>query len=156
MARPDVTHELRFRPPVDSLWHLTQSASSILDADEFDGHTGSMSTRLEHIAADADMSVAVELDSDDPVELLRALKHADQQLDTWLRQYVAAARERGVSWSAIGEALGMTKQAAWEYYNADIRTILDRTASASQLSDDEAMKIAVDEVRTVRRERRAG
>jgi len=119
-------------------------------------HTGVMSTRLEHVAADADMSVAVELDSDDPVELLRALKHADQQLDAWLRQYVAAARERGVSWAAIGEALGMTKQAAWEYYNADIREILDRAAAASDLTDDEAMTLAVEEVRAVRRERRAG
>lgn len=114
-------------------------------------HSAVMSTRLKHIAADADMSFAVELDSDDPVELLRALKHADQQLDAWRRQYVAAARERGVSWSAIGDGLGMTKQAAWEYYNADIRAILDRAAAMSELTDDEAMAVAVREVRAVRR-----
>lgn len=113
-----------------------------------------MTVRLEHNATDPDMSIAVQLDSDDPVEVLRALRHAGEQLHVWLRHYVAASRERGVSWSAIGEALAMTKQAAWEYYNADIRALLDRTAAMSDLSDDEARVLAVDEVRAARRERR--
>jgi len=61
-----------------------------------------MSTRLEHAAADSDMSMAVKLGSDDPLERLRALKWVDQQVDAWLREFVAAARQRGASWSAIG------------------------------------------------------
>lgn len=48
----------------------------------------------------------------------------------------------------------MTKQAAWECCNADIRAVLDRAATASDLTDEEAMRLAVDEVRAVRRERR--
>lgn len=113
-----------------------------------------MPTRLEQATDTPLMSIVVESDSDDPLDVLRALKRADQQVDVWLRQGVATARERGTSWSSIAEAPETPEQSAWAYYNADIRALVDRTAATSDLSDDEARVLEVDEVRAARREHR--
>lgn len=45
-------------------------------------------------------------------EMVRAYAH--QNVDRAVAHHVAALRERGVSWARIGEALGMTRQSAWE------------------------------------------
>lgn len=45
----------------------------------------------------------------------------------------------------------MAQPSAWEFYNADIRAVLDRAAATSRLTDDEAMSVAVDAVRAARR-----
>ncbi|MFV8314892.1 ClpX C4-type zinc finger protein [Mycobacterium sp. 23] len=37
--------------------------------------------------------------------------------DTGLRGLVDTLRRRGVSWARIGQALGVTRQAAWERFN---------------------------------------
>ncbi len=34
-----------------------------------------------------------------------------------LQQLIETLRQRGVSWAAIGEALGMSRQAAWERFS---------------------------------------
>lgn len=51
----------------------------------------------------------------------------------YLRSYekilVAWQRERGKSWAEIGEALGMTKQAAWEKYRNVPLTNAERTVA---------------------------
>jgi hypothetical protein len=39
----------------------------------------------------------------------------EQQLTGWVRQ----ARERGITWTRIGEALGMTRQSAWERFSGE-------------------------------------
>ncbi|MGH8906592.1 MAG: hypothetical protein ACRD0K_08755 [Egibacteraceae bacterium] len=113
-----------------------------------------MSTRLEHASGD-EVAVAVEFSSDDPTEQLRALQTASHQLDRWRRTLVAAARQRGASWAAIGEALGMSRQAAWEYYNADLRRQLEQARQRSGLTEDEAQALAYEERAAVRRRRRA-
>jgi hypothetical protein len=38
-------------------------------------------------------------------------------IDAGLRDRVLELRERGVSWSRIGAALGMTRQSAWERFS---------------------------------------
>ena len=38
-----------------------------------------------------------------------------QHLTAWVRQ----ARERGITWTRIGEALGMTRQSAWERFSGE-------------------------------------
>jgi hypothetical protein len=39
----------------------------------------------------------------------------EQQLTRWVRQ----ARTRGITWTRIGEALGMTRQSAWERFSGE-------------------------------------
>ncbi len=37
----------------------------------------------------------------------------------WERKVVQQAREQGASWEAIGNAVGQTRQAAWERHRFD-------------------------------------
>jgi hypothetical protein len=55
-------------------------------------------------------------------ELLRLLpkiaatsSHVEQQLTRWVRE----GRRRGMTWTRIGEALGMTRQSAWERFSGE-------------------------------------
>lgn len=55
-----------------------------------------------------------------PEELLASLPAASLAVDRAsdaLREHVAELRRGGVSWSAIGEALGVSRQAAWERFS---------------------------------------
>lgn len=97
--------------------------------------------------------ITAERLSANPVEALRELSRAAAEFDDLKRAKVAEARSAGASWDAIGEALGVTRQSAWALYSADIRAKL-ADAADSDLSEDEAGDIAVEEVRAVRRARR--
>lgn len=91
----------------------------------------------------------------DPVEALRVLTEGEAELEQLRLDRVRAAREAGVSWARIGEVLGMSRQAAWEYYNRDLRDLLGRNAGANgELTEHDAMDLAVAETRVVRRRRR--
>jgi hypothetical protein len=58
--------------------------------------------------------------SDDALlaEMVRA-HAAHVNVDRAVGFHVAALRARGVSWARIGEALGMTRQSAWERWSGD-------------------------------------
>ena len=91
----------------------------------------------------------------DPLKAIRELSRVDSELESLRRDQVEAARRAGVSWEQIGEALGMSRQSAWEYYNRDARQALDQTVSAnSDFEEAEALRIATDEVSTMRHRRR--
>jgi ATP-dependent protease Clp ATPase subunit len=51
-------------------------------------------------------------------EMVRA-HAAHQNVDRAVAHHVAALRARGVSWARIGEALGMTRQSAWERFSGE-------------------------------------
>ena len=51
-------------------------------------------------------------------EMVRA-HGAHQNVDRGVAQHVAALRDRGVSWARIGEALGITRQSAWERFSGE-------------------------------------
>jgi ClpX C4-type zinc finger len=51
-------------------------------------------------------------------EMVRA-HAAHQNVDRAVAHHVAALRTRGVSWARIGEALGMTRQSAWERFSGE-------------------------------------
>lgn len=104
-----------------------------------------MRIRLDAERGDEQVRVAVELRSIDPLDQLRGLRAADRQLDLWQREAIALARQQGVAWSEIGEALGVSKQAAWKLYNEDVRDLLGEVRQRSGLSDDEAQRLADDE-----------
>jgi hypothetical protein len=88
-------------------------------------------------------------------EALLELSRTDDELDRLRREAVERAREHGASWKQVGTALGMSRQAAWEFYTGQIRADLVRSTAQSDLSEDEAMELAVNEVRAARRRRRA-
>jgi len=41
------------------------------------------------------------------------------QIDAAMHDYVDTLRARGVSWTRIGAALGVSKQAAWERFSGE-------------------------------------
>jgi hypothetical protein len=90
----------------------------------------------------------------DPLEALRELSRADVELEEVRRERVEAARRQGATWDQIGESLGMSRQSAWEYYTRETRRVLDESAAGSDLDEDEAMRVATEEVSRVRRRRR--
>lgn len=91
----------------------------------------------------------------DPLAGLHELLDREQELAQTKRDLIARARSQGRSWSDIGAALGVTKQAAWELYNAEITSLLDRIAERSNLDDDTASALAQDELAAARRRRRS-
>lgn len=53
----------------------------------------------------------------EPLDGLREACRVSTALDKLTRESVQRAREAGHSWTQIGEALGVTKQTAWERYS---------------------------------------
>ena len=41
------------------------------------------------------------------------------QVDAAVHDHVATLRDRGISWTRIGQALGVSKQAAWERFSGE-------------------------------------
>lgn len=63
---------------------------------------------------------ALDQQTDD--ELLAGMARLDgsrAQVEQAVDQYARTLRDRGVSWTAIGEALGISRQAAWERFTTD-------------------------------------
>ena len=50
---------------------------------------------------------------------LAKMQTAVSQVDGALHDHVSLLRDRGVSWTRIGEALGVSKQAAWERFSGE-------------------------------------
>jgi ATP-dependent Clp protease ATP-binding subunit ClpX len=72
-------------------------------------------------AADADTSWQKRLRLSD-TELLAHLPKvaaAAEQVDRHLTAWVREARERAITWTRIGESLGMTRQSAWERFSGE-------------------------------------
>ena len=89
----------------------------------------------------------------EPLDARRRVAHSEVESDEFRRQQIAAARDAGASWAAIGEALGVSRQSAWEYFTRRVRHEIAANAAESDLAEDEAMKMAVEEVRVERRRR---
>jgi hypothetical protein len=99
------------------------------------------------------VSVLLDRLPSDPLAALRELTRTEAELGELRRQVVANARTAGVSWDQIGEALGITRQSAWQYFSRPARESMATRAAASSLDVDEAMRLAVEETREVRRRR---
>ena len=56
-----------------------------------------------------------------PIEALRECRHAATALEKAMYQTVGEAREAGRSWTEIGNALGVTKQTAWQRFSGEMR-----------------------------------
>ena len=57
-----------------------------------------------------------DLDTDELLTKLYATATFTKGADANLRQVVAALRARGTTWARIGEALGISRQAAWDRF----------------------------------------
>ena len=53
------------------------------------------------------------------LERMVALHASKEQVDREVAATVRGLRSRGVTWTRIGEALGMTRQSAWERYSGE-------------------------------------
>ena len=97
--------------------------------------------------------ISIERLPSDPLAALRELAAGEAQLDRLRREHVAAARADGASWSEVGRALGVSEDAVLEYYFADARRDLAEGAGANDgdLSEEQAIELALAEVRAVRR-----
>ena len=89
----------------------------------------------------------------DPLAALRELTRTEEELGAIRRRKVEQARAAGATWELIGEALGMTRQSAWELYAQPVREALAARIAANDLDEDEALRLAVDEARASRARR---
>ena len=67
-------------------------------------------------------NIRVRADGDwqsEPLDGLREACRVSTALDKLARESVQRAREAGHTWTQIGEALGVTKQTAWERYSGE-------------------------------------
>lgn len=65
--------------------------------------------------------LAARTDGDDPIEALTALTALRREIDQREAVLVRRARVRGASWSAIGHALGVSRQAAHKKHGFGFR-----------------------------------
>ncbi|MGH8972484.1 MAG: hypothetical protein ACRD0C_04690 [Acidimicrobiia bacterium] len=56
---------------------------------------------------------------DDPLAVIRGITAGTKSLEPTLRQAVAVARRQRRTWEEIGQALGVTRQTAWERFSTD-------------------------------------
>jgi len=60
-----------------------------------------------------------ELSDDELLASLARAQAAAPQVDAAMRDYVGILRARGISWTRIGAALGVSKQSAWERFSGE-------------------------------------
>lgn len=59
----------------------------------------------------------------DPLDIIRFITRVPKDLEIALRHAVKVARDQGHTWQEIGDAIGLTRQAAWERYATDITDV---------------------------------
>jgi hypothetical protein len=59
------------------------------------------------------------MSDDDLLKHLPRVATAGAQVERQLTGWVRQARDRGITWTRIGEALGMTRQSAWERFSGE-------------------------------------
>jgi hypothetical protein len=60
-----------------------------------------------------------EQPDDELLASLARIQAVVSQVDAAVHDHVAVLRARGISWTRIGEALGVSKQAAWERFSGE-------------------------------------
>jgi len=60
-----------------------------------------------------------ELPDEEHLASLARIQAVVSQVDAAVHEHVEILRARGISWTRIGEALGVSKQAAWERFSGE-------------------------------------
>jgi len=55
----------------------------------------------------------------DPLAVISGITEGTKSMEAQLRESVARARQLRFTWEEIGEALGVTRQSAWERFSVD-------------------------------------
>ena len=71
-------------------------------------------------AAEVARAALAELGETSALDSLRANAQMVDLLTGWRWFVMQQAREEGATWDQVGEALGMTRQAAWDWYKRNI------------------------------------
>jgi hypothetical protein len=66
-----------------------------------------------------EIPVAEGMTDDEVLALLPQIASVSAQVEASLQTWVDRLRSRGVSWSRIGEALGVTRQSAWGRFSGE-------------------------------------
>lgn len=56
---------------------------------------------------------------EEPLQVLAGISKGMARIEERVGFFVAEARKKGHTWEEIGEALGVTRQAAWERYSTE-------------------------------------
>lgn len=91
-------------PGISICEHCVGAARDLLDAPVEASGAGSLGPVWDQLS---DEEILAHLP-----EILRVGSQLEEQLRLW----VGAARERNISWSRIGAALGITRQTAWQRF----------------------------------------
>jgi hypothetical protein len=99
----------------------------------------------------------IEAGTDDPIARVEAAAAVKQQIeavgDELLDHFVTAAREQGCSWTQLGEALGVTRQAAQQRQGGLIGRVVEGLKSRKFQRFTERARAAVIEAQAVARRR---
>jgi hypothetical protein len=71
-----------------------------------------------------------QMSDEELLDSLPKIQATAAQANEFLQAWVRIARSRGLTWSEVGRALGISRQAAWERFN---RPRADEQAEVSQL-----------------------
>jgi hypothetical protein len=76
-------------------------------------------TQILGLEGTPELHVWHERPDDELLASLARVQAVVPQIDAALHDYVDLLRSRGVSWTRIGAALGVSKQAAWERFSGE-------------------------------------
>jgi hypothetical protein len=62
------------------------------------------------------LKLEVKGGQDDPLGVIKGIAESSEGIDSMLRRWIGVARRSGHSWQEIADALGVTRQAAWERF----------------------------------------
>lgn len=103
---------------------------------------GAARTRLRHEIAAASAVTVEALEEGTPTEPIAALaaaSHLSETAERALHAIVADAREAGMTWAGIGEALGISRQAAQKRFSAQVPR---RVAAPASAPSEENLELA--------------
>ena len=117
--------ELRDLPGADKVVRKTRTRQLAVGTDvDVDVQFGSRATSKARKVFRLDIIIPLDLaDLDkkgiDPLIHAHGVASSIRDLQVCLEELVKLARMKGHSWTRIGEALGMTRQAAWDKYSGE-------------------------------------